>query len=310
MNQTQFQAGYILDGINDSLKRLDKSKEVKGLLKHLSCFDIETNCNISSNSADSFTSVIHNLIVRGIPTRPSIFIENEFLEIFQKFKKDDSDFTKQLGNIKYESKLTEEEQNSIFSALHIIDPRIKLNKVNYNGKLGSDFEKDFITKYLPENDIEFLAQVLEPQRKLSTIVKPEVAPSVNSQQVDFSIEFPYQQYEDATVFGEKKRRYYNRGFVLEIDGERWHSSEAQNLLDKWRDNCVNGNKWEVKRIKKVEDVKNFVTTINTSASLSILKQNYKKNLSDNWLDILQLTLSPFAIARVQNNYRTNPFKQP
>lgn len=299
MNQTQFQAGYILDGVNDSLKRLDKSKEVKGLLKHLSCFDIETNCNISSNSADSFTSVIHNIIVRGIPTRPSIFIENEFLEIFQKFKKDDSDFTKLLGNIKYESKLTEEEQNSIFSALHIIDPRIKLNKVNYNGQLGSDFEKDFITKYLPENDIEFLAQVLEPQRKLSTIVKPEVAPSVNSQQVDFSIEFPYQQYEDATVFGEKKRRYYNRGLVLEIDGERWHSSEAQKLLDKWRDNCVNGNKWEVKRIKKVEDVKNFVTTINTSASLSILKQNYKKNLSDNWLDILQLTLSPFAIARVQ-----------
>src|SRR5690606_5881367 len=97
----------------------------------------------------------------------------------------------------------------------------------------------------------------------------------------------------------KKRRYYNRGLVLEIDGERWHSSEAQKLLDKWRDNCVNGNKWEVKRIKKVEDVKNFVTTINTSASLSILKQNYKKNLSDNWLDILQLTLSPFAIARVQ-----------
>ena len=93
MNQTQFQAGYILDGVNDSLKRLDKSKEVKGLLKHLSCFDIDTNCNISSNSADSFTSVIHNLIVRGIPTRPSIFIENEFLEIFQKFKKDDSDFT-------------------------------------------------------------------------------------------------------------------------------------------------------------------------------------------------------------------------
>jgi superfamily II DNA helicase RecQ len=299
MNQTQFQAGYILDGINDSLKRLDKSKEVKGLLKHLSCFDIETNCNISSNSSEKFASVIHNLIVRGIPTRPSIFIENEFLEIFQKFKKDDEDFTKLLGNIKYESKLTEEEQNSIFSALHIIDPRIKLNKENYNGQLGSDFEKAFITKYLPDNDIEFLAQVLEPQRKLSAIVKPEAAPSVTSQQVDFSIEFPYQQYEDTTVFGEKKRRYYNRGLVLEIDGERWHSSEAQNLLDKWRDNCVNGNKWEVKRIKKAEDVKNFVTTINSSASLSILKRNYKNNLSDNWLDILQLTLSPFAIARVQ-----------
>ncbi len=114
MNQTQFQAGYILDGINDSLKTIDKSKEVKGLLKHLSCFDVETNCNISSNSSDSFTSVIHNLIVRGIPTRPSVFIENEFLETFQKFKIDDSDFTKSLGNIKYESNLNKEEQNDFF----------------------------------------------------------------------------------------------------------------------------------------------------------------------------------------------------
>lgn len=299
MNQTQFQAGYILDGINDSLKTIDKSKEVKGLLKHLSCFDVETNCNISSNSSDSFASVIHNLIVRGIPTRPSVFIENEFLEAFQKFKIDDSDFTKQLGNIYYEPKLTEVEQNSIFSALHIIDPRIKLNKENYKGQLGSDFEKDFITKYLPENDIGFLAQVLEPQRKLSTIVKPEVAPSVNSQQVDFSIEFPYQQYEDTTVFGEKKRRYYNRGLVVEIDGEKWHSSEAQRLLDRWRDNCVNGNKWEVKRIKKVEDIQGFKTFVDSSTSLSVLRQNYKNNLSGNWLDILQLTLSSFAIARVQ-----------
>ena len=85
MNQTQFQAGYILDGVNDSLKRLDKSKEVKGLLKHLSCFDIETNCNISSNSADSFTSVIHNIIVRGIPTRPSIFIENRNAMLFSPY---------------------------------------------------------------------------------------------------------------------------------------------------------------------------------------------------------------------------------
>lgn len=299
MNQTQFQAGYLLDSINETLKNYGKPKEVKGLLKHLSCFDLETDCNISSNSSDSFVAVIHNLIVRGIPTRPSIFIENKFLEAFQKFKIDNSDFTKQLGNIKYESKLNAEERNNVFSALHIIDPRIKLTKENYEGKLGSDFESDFITKYLKAENIHFLAQILEPQRNLSTIVKPEVAPSVNSQQVDFSIEFPYQQYEDTTVFGEKKRRYYNRGLIVEIDGEKWHATEAQKLLDNWRDSCVNGNKWEVKRIKKSEDVKKLKNYVESSASLSISKQNFQKELSDNWLDILQLTLSPFAIARVQ-----------
>ena len=117
MNQTQFQAGYLLDSINQILKNYGKPREIKGLLKHLSCFDIETNCNISSNSSDSFVSVIHNLIVRGIPTRLSIFIESKFLEAFQKFKIDNSDFTKQLGNIKYESKLNEDNINNVFSAL-------------------------------------------------------------------------------------------------------------------------------------------------------------------------------------------------
>ena len=65
MNQTQYQAGYILDSINEMLKDYCKEKEVKGLLKHLSCFDIETDCNIFSNSGNPFVSVIHNLISRG-----------------------------------------------------------------------------------------------------------------------------------------------------------------------------------------------------------------------------------------------------
>lgn len=298
MNQTQFQAGYILDGINDSLKRLDKSKEVKGLLKHLSCFDIETNCNISSNSADSFTSVIHNLIVRGIPTRPSIFIENEFLEIFQKFKKDDSDFTKLLGNIKYESKLTEEEQNSFFSALHIIDPRIKLYEENYNVELESNFEKDFIFKYLPTNKLAFIQQLLEGQRKLDTIVTPEIGHTFHSQRVDFSYEFPYVLEDQIEIFGEKKVKTYNQGLIVEIDGAKFHSNPSQAQLDNFRDKSTKETKWITKRITDF-NATDFATWIKRSNSLKIIDNNYNKELSGNWLDILQLTLSPFAIARVQ-----------
>lgn len=298
MNQTQFQAGYILDGVNDSLKRLDKSKEVKGLLKHLSCFDIETNCNISSNSADSFTSVIHNLIVRGIPTRPSIFIENEFLEIFQKFKKDDSDFTKLLGNIKYESKLTEEEHNSIFSALHIIDPRIKLYEENYNVELESNFEKDFIFKYLPTNKLAFLQQLLEGQRKLDTIVTPEIGHTFHSQRVDFSYEFPYVLEDQIEIFGEKKVKTYNQGLIVEIDGAKFHSNPSQAQLDNFRDKSTKETKWITKRITDF-NATDFATWIKRSNSLKIIDNNYNKELSGNWLDILQLILSPFAIARVQ-----------
>lgn len=303
MNQTQFQAGYILDGIYDTLKTLDKEKEVKGLLKHLSCFDIETNCNISSNSSDSFVSIIHNLIVRGIPTRPSVFIETKFLEAFQKFKIDDSDFTKQLGNIKYdsklnESKLNEEEQNYIFSALHIIDPRIRLNENNYNFELESNFEKDFIFKYLPTNKLAFIQQLLEGQRKLNTIVTPEIGHNFHSQRADFSYEFPYVLEDEIEIFGEKKVKTYNQGLIVEIDGAKFHTNPSQIQLDNFRDKSTKETKWITKRITDFKTT-DFANWIKRSNSLKIIGNNYNKDLSDNWLDILQLTLSPFAIARVQ-----------
>ena len=148
----QYQAGYILDSINETLKQkeFDRSR-VTGLLKHLSCFDLDTTTNTDKKSDDPFVSVIHNLISKGIPTRPSIFIENEFTAAFGKSHLDTSDFTEQLGNIKYLPDLTEEEQQNVFAALHLVDPRLKLTENNYDFKydklgkcLQSNFEKDFL----------------------------------------------------------------------------------------------------------------------------------------------------------------------
>ena len=300
MNQTQFQAGYLLDGINETLKNYGKSKEVKGLLKHLSCFDLETDCSISSNSPDSFVSVIHNLIIRGIPTRPSIFIENKFLDTFQKFQIDYSDFTRQLGNIKYESKLNEDERNNVFSALHIIDPRIKLTENNYDFELESNFEKDFIFKYLPENKLSFIQQLIESQRKLNTIVTPEIGHNFHSQRVDFSYEFPYVLEDEIEIFGEKKVKTYNQGLIIEIDGAKFHTNPSQVQLDNFRDKTTKETKWITKRITDFTTT-DFANWVKRSTSLKIIDNNYQRSLSDNWLDILQMTLSPFAIARVQKS---------
>lgn len=306
MNQTQFQAGYLLDGINETLKNLDnKSKEVKGLLRHLSCFDLETDCDISSNSSDSFASVIHNLIVRGIPTRPSIFIENKFLETFQKFQIDNSDFTKQLGNIKYESKLNEGEKNSVFSALHIIDPRIRLTRDNYafsydkNGKREqSNFEEAFLFDYLPKVKQEFLIQMLQSQRKIDTIVKAEKACEFHSQQVDFSFEGCYFEERTETQLGLQKNFLYNKGIIIEVDGKKFHDKKEQKLLDEYRDLSVKETNWQTKRISDLGKT-DFDIWINKSPTFSPYIENFNKDLSGNWLDIIQLSLSPFAIARVQ-----------
>lgn len=306
MNQTQFQAGYLLDGINETLESLNnKSKEIKGLLKHLSCFDLETDCDISSNSLDRFASVVHNIIVRGMPTRPSFFIEGKFLKAFQKFHIDDSDFTKQLGNIKYVSKLNEDEKNDIFSALHIIDPRIRLTRDNYafsydqNGKREqSNFEEAFLFDYLPKIKQEFLIQILQSQRKIDTIVKAEKANEFHSQQVDFSFEGCYFEERTETKFGVQKDFLLNKGIIIEVDGVKFHDKKEQELLDKYRDTSVKETKWQTKRISDL-DKTDFDLWINKSPTFLHYIENFNKELSDHWLDILQLTLSPFAIARVQ-----------
>jgi hypothetical protein len=305
MNSFQFQAGYLLDGINETLKTLGKSQEVKGLLKHLSCFDLETDYSNSVKSSDSFTSIIHNMIVRGIPTRPSIFIENKFEEVFQKFQIDISETTKQLGQIKYESLLNENERNDLFSSLHIIDPRLKITRDNFaftydqSGiKEQSNFEEAFLFEYLPEAELEYLQQLLESQRKLNTIVTSEIGHSFHSQRVDFSYEFPYVLEDKIEIFGEKKIKPYNQGLIVEVDGAKFHDNPSQAMLDNFRDKSVKETKWKPIRIKDFKDT-DFVNWINKVTSFKIIRENYNKCLSDNWLDTLQLSLSPFGIARVQ-----------
>jgi len=294
----QYQAGYILDSINETLKQKEFDKgRVAGLLKHLSCFDLDTTTNNDKKSDDPFVSVIHNLISKGIPTRPSIFIEKEFSTAFGKSQLDTTDFAEQLGNIKYLPNLTDEEQQNIFAALHLVDPRLKLTESNYAPKLGSNFESDFIFKFLPSQNLEFLSQLFESQRKINTIVRPEAAKDFHSQQVDFSFEFPYLHENIFSVYGEKKVTYYNTGLIVEIDGSQ-HAQIPQRTLDTQRDDAVKETHWRTKRITDFKKT-DFADWVNKFTSLKIVKENFKKNLEGNWLQILQLTLSPFAIARVQ-----------
>jgi len=301
----QYQAGYILDSINEILKQKEFVKgKVTGLLKHLSCFDLDTTTNTDKKSDDPFVSVIHNLISKGIPTRPSIFIEKEFSTAFGKSQLDTSDFAEQLGNIKYLPNFTDEEQQNIFAALHLVDPRLKLTEKNYafkyktNGECEqSSFEKDFLFKYLPSHKLDFLSQLFESQRKIDTIVKPEAANDFHSQQVDFSFEFPYKLEVPYELYGEKKTKTYNQGLIVEVDGAKFHTKKEQQLLDTQRDTAVKNTHWETKRITDFTST-DFTAWVD-GTSLKIFKQNFNKKLEGDWLQTLELTLSPFAIARVQ-----------
>lgn len=280
--KNQFFAGYVLDAVTDEFAGTDLVEESESLIKALSYFDVKSNKSLSvGKDIPSRLAVLANIVSRGLPTMAPLLIEDVFSSLFHISKKPETSTT-----IHYESthKIT---INEINEALHIIDPRFNLE--SYNGDvLESSFEKSFVEDYLCGSNNEYLVQVLEPQRPLSSIVKIPNQKFSKDQRVDFALEIPYGGAPT--------------GFIFEVDGSQYHSNIVHRLRDELRDKVSSSVGWETYRL---DDLKNtrFLSSWEQEASsnkyFSILKKNYGKQLSGSWKDTLQIVLSPLAIARVE-----------
>lgn len=280
--KSQFFAGYVLDAVTDEFAGTDLEEENENLLKSLSYFDVKSNKSLSvGKDYPSRLAVLANIVSRGLPTMAPLVVENAFSSLFHISSKPETTTT-----IHYESthKIT---TNDINEALHIIDPRFNLE--SYNGDvLESSFEKCFVEEYLYGCNNEYLVQVLEPQRPLSSIVKIPNQNFSKDQRVDFALEIPYGGAPT--------------GFVFEVDGSQYHSNIVHRLRDELRDRVSSSVGWNTYRL---DDLKNtrFLSAWEQDASsskyFSILKKNYGKQLSGSWKDTLQIVLSPLAIARVE-----------
>ena len=285
----QFFAGYILDEVSETFNGLPNTVEketAKSLLRSLSSFDVHSNIPLEApENIDSKIAVLNNLIVRGLPTIAPIDIQDAFVSAFGTSTPTD----KESPVIKYCSngKL---DVNELYLALHIIDPRFSAE--NYNGDLlESDFEKAFINKRLKGSDNEYLIQMFEPQRRLSSIVTLPDNKFSQDQRVDFALELPNGTSEDSNI-----------GFIIEIDGAAYHSNMFKKLHDQKRDRVTAASGWDTYRL---DEVSNYSFVDNWSAEqghivyLNKVKQNYTRAIEGEWAKNLQLALSPFAIARVQ-----------
>jgi len=309
---TQLQAGYILDCVKDILETKYTATEVKGLLTQLSYFDIEVNSTVSQNDNSEFIqtlSVAHNIISRGLPTRPTLWLENQILESFGLTLQDKK--LLDIGTIRQELKINEKQIEKLFRALHIIDPEIKGENVSKYKmpsweKLGSDFEEGFLYNQLPKHASQMWTQLFEPQRELenvlrfSTTTEDEIDKYLNGsikifneQQLDFSFEFPYKVNNQ-------------RGLIVEIDGSQ-HENATQKHIDEARDIATEKAKWgKALRIKTTEwnSIQNkidLIKQLEKEQLFKLLKQNFENPLylEKDGLNALELGLIPFAIARIQ-----------
>lgn len=309
---TQLQAGYILDCVKETLETKYKPTEVQGLLTQLSYFDIDVNSTAELKDNSNFEqilSVAHNIISRGLPTRPTLWLENKILQAFDLTQQDEK--LLDTGAIRQVLKIEETLIQKLFRALHIIDPNLKDNniskqKINTWENLGSSFEENFLYEQLPKYASPIWVQLLETQRELenvlrfSTTTEDEVEKYINGtikifneQRLDFSIEFPYKIKEQ-------------RGIVVEIDGSQ-HEQHPQNLIDTDRDNATEKAKWgkairiKTSEWKSIESKISPIKQFENEQFFNLLKQNFENPLYDEkeGLTALELSLIPFAVARIE-----------
>jgi ATP-dependent DNA helicase RecQ len=314
----QLIAGSIVDNLFDVFeKNSSKKAAAQELTYWLSHFNFKSKSNFESKENLEYSSnlaVILNLLQRGLPTKLNFYALESLIdksEIFKWDTKDDSSLVLTIENNKVEV------AELIYKSLHIIEPRIKLGdlKSNYKEsweKLGSEFEENFLYNHLPNNISEngaFIIQLIASQRSIGSIVSGSVNTShlqkriqqnFDEQRTDFSIEFPYYQSNKP------------KGIVIEIDGSQHQNSEQQ-FSDTERDKAVANSGWNnTLRIKTFEFRTTQIADKIKSLFVPAVSNEYVKTAAKNYvepiwnttlgLDILQLTLIPFGVSRIQRTY--------
>ncbi len=289
----QFQVGYLIEAIKESLPKTGYGPaKIEALLNSLCHFELETDTDLTRHR-DNLIPVIavaNNLLTRGLPTRPSVYLEDVLAKTFQLTRRE----VDRLGNIYYVPSSPVLKSCPLYEVLHLIDPQLTLKDSFIpppSGEdLGSCYEEDFCLKAIPEQIGNYFVQLLEPQRSLTSMVGRQA--EFFQQRVDFALEFPYPIRNSC-------------GLIIEIDGSQ-HDDKIQQSLDRRRDDATQKLGWTTLRISTVD----FDNLEEPLAPLTkLLEHEYFKILANNYqtplyhtspgLTALQLVLTPVAIARIQ-----------
>lgn len=313
MSTRQLQAGYILDSVRNRLSRTQFAEKdnLDKLLRSLCYFDIAITSSERppiAKTIPSEISVADNLVSRGLPTRPSLFVEEHYVKLLKScnFNVSIDPEAKRIGSLLYELACDSRFAEMIIRAFHVIDPEItgtdifraidRSESTPYDSVEEKLFHREGLGQILPT----WWIQLLERQRPLTAILKncsPGTLQSDSSfidQRVDFSIEFPY-PFEGVN------------GIVFEVDGAQ-HQERENAYLDKKRDRALQRSGIIVYRIPASEsgtpgkylDIA-FLDHLSRGPYLKTLAQNYEHPLDEipDGKLALSVALGPFLCARIQ-----------
>lgn len=241
MVDLQLQAGAVLDDVRVFISNCEVAgtDEVQSMLNSLCYFDLSVSgVRKPDNSPNALYQVAENLISRGLPTRPSLCIEDTLFEHMQ-----ESGIAVRFPAkanmphpLDYKIEASHEFAELLWRALHIIDPKASISRPSVRPgstapTYGSKEERIFFEQGLPSCLPSCFQQIIESERDLQSILnlgnqnnageRPTRTRDFINQRVDFSIEFPY-------------AKNGIRGIVFEIDGSQ-HRKRRETRHDAKRD---------------------------------------------------------------------------
>jgi ATP-dependent DNA helicase RecQ len=311
MTNTFLNAGFYLQYLWEMREKIEMNSGfmMADHLNRLSSFAISefshTKPERPSSQLDQYvTSFYSNLIHRGLPTFPSLFIERAMLEMLRAkvpIQEMDTAGTIRFVHGRVNQQVEERWINQLRFAHHPYDPRISTDQLNdevfqefQDQAYDSDAEKDFFTNYLPGRIGKELLQFVESQRQIVSMVSEAEAQLFFNQRVDFALEIG------------------NIRAVFEIDGPQ-HKLEPQKSLDRRRDLVLDNNNWQIIRVP-VENLQSGRYDPSTESQWKMLRDMLDKDRvvsmirkhaqSPIWEDETGAlasiaVLSPFAVARFQ-----------
>jgi ATP-dependent DNA helicase RecQ len=248
--------------------------------------------SIRSNAAldETIVAVYTDLICRGLPTLPSLFVEEMVLGPALALglarpddqHKGETTFTQSARTLAEET-----EWLQLLVASHIaIDPR--LSPTEFNGEMcDSPEEVTLMHQILPRAISPVVGQFCAPQQPLDQMLPREVAKNFSNQRVDFTLTTP------------------NVQLVIEVDGAQHLESDNQ-AHDRRRDAVLHQNGWTVVRIptaklhtrQLLERLRDLVAE---DKFIGIAERIYSAPLWGTAMGRVALctVLIPYAIARLQ-----------
>lgn len=297
----QFQAGYILESVKEHLngfaKQNGKEAEINGLLRYLCTFDVNSTVKLDfSTEAPSIFAVASNILTRGLPTFSSVNIEQHFAKKIGLTHRIDD-----IGNgkINFPFVLEENDVNTgtdFYRALHVIEPRARTREKYINSSdLESNFERDFILKYIPEQ-FSYLTQLLEKQRSRNSLTRDN-----NQGRIDFSLEIPYDIIRaDKNRYNSDVQIKHHKTYIVEVDGAMYHTQLIDDLKD-FEIAQLSRNISHIREGTAHRNVDEFLKDILSEDCIKIVAENfYDSNYLTNRKTAL--VLSPIGIARLQKAF--------